>query len=122
MSELLRHEIEKLKKIIKKPSVKALKEIKQLLKLVAKAQAKVSCVPTTWKKEYVTLLNSEWVPNLQDGDESYLFFACFIIVHWLKPTDETLDEMFELTKKKTNPAVIQKWLNEYDKAGLQVLS
>lgn len=121
MSELLRPEIEKLKKIIKKPSVKASKEIKQLLKLVAKAQAKVSCVPTTWKKEYVTLLNSEWVPKLQDGDESYLFFAYFIIISWLKPNEETLDEVFELAKK-INPVVFQKWLDEYNKAGLQVLS
>jgi len=113
MSESLRHEIEKLKKTIKKPSVKASKEVKQLLKLLAQAQAKVSNIPTTWEKEYVSLINSEWVQRLKDGDESFLYFSCFIILSWLKPDDETIDKVFELVKK-INPDAIQKWEEEYD--------
>jgi len=111
MSESLKREVEKLKRTIKQPSVKVSKEVKQLLKLVAQAQAKVSCVPTTWKKEYPSLLNEEWITRLQGPDDSYLFGACLIIVSWLKPDEKILEETFQLAKK-INPVAVQKWLDE----------
>ena len=114
MSESLKREIEKLKKTIKQPSVKFSKEVKQLLKLVAKAQAKVSIIPTTWEKEYVTLLNEEWVTKLEGSDDSYLFGACLIILSCLKPDEKTLEETFQLAKK-INPAAVQKWINDSEK-------
>jgi len=38
------------------------------------------------------------VTKLQEGDESYLFFACFIIVNWLQESKAN-HEAFELAKK-----------------------